>query len=987
MPKKMLIDATHPEETRVVVVAGNRIDEFDFESAARKPLKGNIFLAKVTRVEPSLQACFVEYGGNRHGFLAFSEIHPDYYQIPVADRQALKAAQRADEEREARRYRDDDEAAPQPAPAEASESVPSEHADATPPASYAPESHEGDEKGEPGIEAAPQPQPEFSADGAAYHGDTAQEAPAGELIEVEVEPIVAETVSEGEASDDEGEDEEEPRARQVRFNRNYKIQEVIKKRQILLVQVVKEERGTKGAALTTYLSLAGRYCVLMPNSGRGGGISRKIANPGDRKRLKEAANELDVPEGMGLIIRTAGASRTKQEIRRDYEYLMRLWDSVRDLTFRSAAPALVYEEGNLIKRSIRDLVTKEIDEILVEGEHGWREARAFMQMLMPSQVDLVKRYDGSPSLFQAFRVESQLDSMFNPKVQLKSGGYIVINQTEALVAIDVNSGRSTREHNIEDTAVRTNLEAAEEAARQVRLRDLAGLIVIDFIDMEEGRNNRAVEKRLKDALRNDRARIQVGRISPFGLLEMSRQRLRPGVVEGSTVACPHCSGTGLIRSVESLALRALRAIEDDMSLGRERGVTLSVPTEVAIYILNHKRVELMQIEDRCGFPIFVEADAELFGAEHEIEAGTPAGYRARRPDTGLTATQAQHMADVDAALEAEALAGDDDAGSGEDERPDEAVRAHDDSDDEAGAPREASQGRREGRNEGRNEGRGGRNRRRRRGGRDGNRDGNREGNRDQRGPRPVVAVDSVDASDPLAVIDHTLDGEIATGMELIDTTLDEGVSEGLRIEHDNGADRGPGADDRNGNRRRRRGRRGGRRNRRDGGRDFQTMAGNEAAGNEAGDDLEPVDDMAANDLPPLPEIADAPIPPVLAADPPKPRTARGLLKSLFGFGRSQAPAEAAPEPAHVPQPEPHLPALREEVPPAPVAEAFAPREESIVIKSAPAPVIEAPKPVEPVAVKAERQIEAEVEPEAEIVPAAPPPPPRPARQGWWQKGS
>ena len=489
MTKTMLIDATHAEETRVVVVDGHRIEELDFESQSRKQLRGNIYLAKVTRVEPSLQAAFVEYGGNRHGFLAFNEIHPDYYQIPVADREALlrEEAEEDDEPQPRRRGRS------------------------------APDSDEND----------------------------------GE---------VEETESAG-ADDDDDVMEEELERRRRRLMRRYKIQEVIKRRQVMLIQVVKEERGNKGAALTTYLSLAGRYCVLMPNTARGGGISRKITNAADRKRLKAATTSLDVPQGMGLIVRTAGAARTKAEIKRDYEYLLRLWESIRELTLQSMAPALIYEEEDLVKRALRDMFDKDIDSIQVEGEAGYREARDFMRMIMPSQAKKILQHKEPTPLFVRHKVEDQLAQLHSPNVSLKSGGYIVINQTEALVAIDVNSGKATRERNIEATALKTNMEAAEEAARQMRLRDLAGLIVIDFIDMDEAKNNRAVEKKMKDCLKDDRARIQMGKISSFGLMEISRQRRRSGVLEGSTHVCEHCQGTGRVRSVESSALGALRAVE------------------------------------------------------------------------------------------------------------------------------------------------------------------------------------------------------------------------------------------------------------------------------------------------------------------------------------------------------------------------------------------------------------------------------------------
>jgi len=565
--KRMLVDAIHPEETRIVVTAGNRLEEFDFESATRRQLRGNIYLAKVTRVEPSLQAAFVEYGGNRHGFLAFSEIHPDYYQIPVADREALLR----DEEHEDDHHDDTDEAVSLP------EGVT-----------------------EPDAEADPQEPGD---------ADHIEQTPANS------EPV--ESIGGGDAL------EEVPERRRSTQQRRhqYKIQEVIKRRQVMLVQVVKEERGNKGAALTTYLSLAGRYSVLMPNTARGGGISRKITNAADRKRLKEITADLEVPQGMGVILRTAGASRTKAEVKRDFEYLMRLWESVRTLTLESQAPCLVYEEGSLIKRTIRDLYNKDIDEVLVAGDNAYREAKDFMKMIMPSHAKNVKPYGEEQPLFSKYNVENQLDQMFSPTVTLPSGGYIVINPTEALVSIDVNSGRSTKEHNIEDTALQTNLEAAEEVARQLRLRDLAGLIVIDFIDMMENRSNRAVERKLKDCLKDDRARIQVGRISHFGLMEMSRQRIRFGVVESSTHKCPVCEGTGLVRSTESLALMIMRHIEDHVLRKQGQSVNVRVPVEVALYILNYKRETLSQLEMRNNLSITITADGKMTGHQFAIEKG------------------------------------------------------------------------------------------------------------------------------------------------------------------------------------------------------------------------------------------------------------------------------------------------------------------------------------------------------------------------------
>ena len=568
MVKRMLIDATHPEETRVVVVNGTRLEELDVETSTKRQIKGNIYLAKVVRVEPSLQAAFVDYGGNRHGFLAFSEIHPDYFQIPVADRQALLAAQKADVNGDIDHGHDE----VKPADAEI-------------------EIQSGDESRPEGDEAA--------ADAGADEG---------------AKPAPVETVGGDDAA------EQELERRRARLLRNYKIQEVIKRRQIMLVQVVKEERGNKGAALTTYLSLAGRYCVLMPNTARGGGVSRKIVNANDRRRLKAIASELDCPEGMAVIVRTAGSERSKVEIKRDYEYLLRAWDQVRELTLKSTAPASVYEEASLIKRSIRDLYARDIDEVLVEGDEGYRLAKDYMRMLTPSHAKKVQPYkEPAMPLFHRYQVETQLDAMHSPVVQLKSGGYIVISQTEALVAIDVNSGRATRERHIEETALKTNMEAAEEVARQLRLRDLAGLIVIDFIDMEENRNNHAVERKLKDALKHDRARIQVGKISAFGLLELSRQRLRPSLQETAFTPCPHCTGTGLVRSVESAAMHVLRAIEEEGIRRRSSEVTVFVPTQIALYILNQKRDALALIEGHYQFRVHLLGDDELVAPALRME--------------------------------------------------------------------------------------------------------------------------------------------------------------------------------------------------------------------------------------------------------------------------------------------------------------------------------------------------------------------------------
>ena len=636
MPKRMLIDASHPEETRVVVLDGNRVEEFDFEAATKRPLKGNIYLAKVTRVEPSLQAAFVEYGGNRQGFLAFSEIHPDYYQIPVADRMAILEAQAQ------RMMAEDDFDAVDTGSAPAREPMPGTGEDqAEQQAGMEDDDDEEDDEADSDHAddaIAHEDSAAASQDaGVAMEANAESAVPASETSEEEPEAVAHEesgTAAPREPAAVQAEATGAPAAHQRRGprqngrqndrprpprRRQYKIQEVIKRRQIMLVQVVKEERGNKGASLTTYLSLAGRYCVLMPNTPRGGGISRKITSATDRKRLKSAAQSLELPEGMGLIIRTAGANRTKLEIKRDYEYLLRLWDTVRELTLKSNAPALVYEEGSLIKRAIRDLYSKDISEIVVDGEAGYRDAKDFMRMLMPSHAKNVKPYKEALPLFQRFHVEAQLDAMFSPVVNLRSGGYVVINQTEALVSIDVNSGKATREHSIEETAHKTNLEAADEIARQLRLRDLAGLIVIDFIDMEDSKNDRNVEKRLHNAVRGDRARIQIGKISQFGLLEMSRQRLRAGVLAGSTVTCPHCNGQGIIRSTESAALRLLRALDEEGQRQPAANVSVKAPPDVTIYTLNQKRRELARIEEAYDLAIAFDPQASMMGGSFEIE--------------------------------------------------------------------------------------------------------------------------------------------------------------------------------------------------------------------------------------------------------------------------------------------------------------------------------------------------------------------------------
>jgi ribonuclease E len=681
----MLIDAAHAEETRVVVVDGTRVEEFDFESRSKKQLRGNIYLAKVTRVEPSLQAAFIEYGGNRHGFLAFNEIHPDYYQIPLADREALMRDEGHDD--------DDDH-----------------HAH-----------HDGDD-------------------------DDNHRATGGD--------------------DEDDVMEEELARRRRRLMRRYKIQEVIKRRQIMLIQVVKEERGNKGAALTTYLSLAGRYCVLMPNTARGGGVSRKITSATDRKRLKGITQALDTPEGMGLIVRTAGAKRTKAEIGRDYEYLMRLWENIRDVTLHSVAPALIYEEEDLVKRAIRDMYDKDLEGIVVEGEAGYREAKEFMRMLMPSQAKKITAYREPTPLFIQAKVEDHLAQIYTPTVPLKSGGYLVINQTEALVAVDVNSGKATRERNVEATALKTNMEAAEEAARQLRLRDLAGLIVIDFIDMDEAKNNRAVEKKLKDCLKDDRARIQMGKISQFGLMEISRQRRRSGVLEGTTHVCPHCQGVGRVRSVESSALSMLRAVELESAKGGPGVVTLRLPREVGLYILNEKREYLVRLQQVQGLQVNIVVDDAMMDIDHEIERVSTLD-----PDEAKAFIQR-----VPAALPDPEDDDDLDIVDEDEDEDEEQIEEEDTDDDEPSARLETAREEREPREGGGERGRG--RRRRRRGGR-----------RDEEGaePRRAEAAEAVEGED--ADTDTERDGP---GAEAEDDS-EEGRAR----------------------RRRRRGRRGGRRARED----------------------------------------------------------------------------------------------------------------------------------------------------------------------------
>jgi ribonuclease E len=962
MANKMLVDAAHPEETRVVVLRGNRVEEFDFETAQRKQLRGNIYLAKVTRVEPSLQAAFVEYGGNRHGFLAFSEIHPDYYQIPVADRQALiDADERAQRDydseederggrghgrrrgRDARRRRDRDdmvrseplgseehpaaegmagEAAEIPAGENAvGDPLPEMPSDAQPQFDSAPESHphepaheaasapttEPAHPQEPVIaEAANPPVPAEIGTDAVAAGEQPHDTPPDETHSAEAHVSApTEDGSSPSAVHDEngsGAEEEEEVVESVggadameevpdrapRYRRPYKIQEVIKRRQVMLVQVVKEERGTKGAALTTYLSLAGRYCVLMPNTARGGGISRKITSAEDRKKLREIAEELDVPEGMGVILRTAGAARTKAEVKRDFEYLLRLWEQVRDLTLKSSAPTLVYEEGSLAKRSIRDLYTKDIEEIVVAGEAGYRDAKEFMRMLMPSHAKNVKHYADSQPIFTRYGIESQLDAMFSPTVQLRSGGYVVINQTEALVSIDVNSGRSTREHHIEDTALKTNCEAAEEIARQLRLRDLAGLIVIDFIDMDEKRNNRTVERRMKDALRNDRARIQVGRISHFGLLEMSRQRIRTSVLESSTEKCPHCGGTGHMRSVSSVALQLLRSLEETLLKGATHNQVVRTRPEIAQYVLNHKRAHLMALEDRFRVAISVNSDP--------LVGGQP-GFSIERGEQVMSVEQAKAIAAQALAIAPPQLVEeeepdtvfDEEIEDTSEEAPEHAV--HTGQAEEArdfGGDEQRPSGDREGR---------GRRRRRRRGGRGGER---REHGQHGHGEHPQLTAEPGEPAGGEMTARHG-PSEFAPG--------GAAVEGGFASQH--------GDQDGNGEpRRRRRGRRGGRRNRRNrddaggyhpgngGEQPYAEFQGGDASPQEVGHaDSGPRHDPAfapASEPSYAPQPEPAAAPPALPAEPaapPEPPRRRSTVREPAPVLGLSGSADVAPPPS------------------------------------------------------------------------------------------
>ncbi|MCS0501802.1 Rne/Rng family ribonuclease [Ancylobacter mangrovi] len=905
MANKMLIDATHPEETRVVVVRGNRVEEFDFEAADRKPLRGNIYLAKVTRVEPSLQAAFVEYGGNRHGFLAFSEIHPDYYQIPVADRQAL-----LDEEERQQRKEAEDEAEEKPKRSRRRSAAKKSSAEDT--------VSEDPASGEAGASAGDDEvaeKPRRSRRRAAPSDDE----PGGEVEEITAEEDVVEQVG----SDDAMEEVPERQAPRTRA-RTYKIQEVIKRRQIMLVQVVKEERGNKGAALTTYLSLAGRYSVLMPNTARGGGISRKITSADDRKRLKEVASDLDVPEGMGVILRTAGANRTKTEIKRDFEYLLRLWENVRELTLSSTAPSLVYEEGSLIKRSIRDLYNKDIDEVLVSGDDGYREAKDFMRMLMPSHAKNVKPYKELQPIFTRFGVESQLDAMFLPQVQLRSGGYLVINPTEALVSIDVNSGRSTREHNIEDTALKTNLEAAEEVARQLRLRDLAGLVVIDFIDMDEKRNNRAVERKLKECLKNDRARIQLGRISHFGLMEMSRQRIRTGVLESSTEVCPHCGGTGHVRSSASVALQLLRACEDLLQRSNTHNLIVRTRTENALYVLNHKRAHLHELEARFGVIITISADATLTGlTPFAIDKGEAVLNPIPIPRAPELVVEPEDEVEI------------------EEEEIEETEEVT-----EAPAQRAAS---------GENADGGGRRRRRRRRRRRGGQNGESQG-RDDNGGSDLDAAgiefedDGEDSDEtPAAAADsapadsvHEAPAEDAPVAEA--PVVGEAAEQAVELAEAGAADAAEATEEPAAEKARpRRGRRGGRRTRAE--KAEEEMAeGEKVEGEQAGGE----------------SAAAAEAPAEAAAEP-----------------AAAEPAEPAPEPEAKPKPRRRRSTVRERAPVADTAAAEAPAE------TAPAETVTA----EPAAEAAPEAPSVETAAEAEPAPAenAPVEEDRPRRTGWWQR--
>ncbi len=970
MADKMLIDASHEEETRVVVVRGNRIEEFDFESQHKKQIRGNIYLAKVTRVEPSLQAAFVDYGGNRHGFLAFAEIHPDYYQIPLADRQALMQQEAEDQ----RKIAEADSADPvvdlaneeQPDVGIATAETPAVAATETVKTAEAPAAETAAAEAEPEKKAKPKRTRsrkkvvEPAAEEAV--AETAESAPAEDADDSTPESMAAmidtDSISEdvdarrGHDSDDDDDDDdnhekeviesvgaedamEEVPDRVVRKPRKqYRIQEVIKRRQILLVQVAKEERGNKGAALTTYLSLAGRYSVLMPNTARGGGISRKITQPQDRKRLKEIAKELDVPQGMGVILRTAGANRTRVEVKRDFEYLMRLWENVRTLTLQSTAPCLVYEEGSLIKRSIRDLYNKDIGEIIVSGEDGYREAKDFMKMLMPSHAKVVQPYRDLHPIFSRSGIEAQLDRMLQPQVTLKSGGYLIINQTEALVAVDVNSGRSTREHSIEDTALQTNLEAAEEVARQLRLRDLAGLIVIDFIDMEEKRNNRAVEKKLKDCLKNDRARIQVGRISHFGLLEMSRQRIRASVLESTTQICSHCGGTGHVRSQSSVALHVLRGIEEYLLKNTTHDITVRTTPDIALFLLNHKRGTVVDYENRFGVSIFIESDVSIGSTHFAIDRGeaveSPVKIESLMQFAAIPVEE-----DDDVVIEME-----------EDEEENELEPAK-----AVSKPERAEGDDQNGRK---------RKRRRRRRNRNGERNGDAQA---ENGNVEQISEDAEDGDD------ESEDDAVETSAD-VDASADSETDENGR------------------RKRRRRGKRGGRRNR-NGEEGVEASFDGEGDAETVTDDAAPVSEVvevvveAAEQTPAETVAESAPAEPAAEVEPPaKPKRARRSKKAIEAEAAAAAAAAAEAEAAPVAE------VVAEPVEAAPVVETKA--EEAVVE----APLVEAAATEEKEAKPARANRASNISSSSEAVvkssdvnsaPEGEDDAAKPKKAGWWQR--
>ena len=922
MTQRMLIDARHQEETRVAVLKGNRIEEFDFESADHKQIKGNIYLAKVTRVEPSLQAAFVDFGGNRHGFLAFSEIHPDYYQIPKEDREALLAEEAAHAEEEAalRAAEDGDD-----------------------------EDYEGGADYEGGYD---------DAEGVT-EVDTSEKDQVATIEGGVVENGFDHDAEEGEEAQGEGgrrqrrprrqgrgqsKEAEELRAKRMALRRRYKIQDVIQRRQVLLVQVVKEERGNKGAALTTYLSLAGRYCVLMPNSSHGGGISRKISSASDRKRLKQIIAEMELPRSMSCIVRTAGLQRTKPEIKRDFDYLARLWDEIRESTMRSSAPALIHSDSDLIKRAIRDIYNRDIEEVVVEGEAGYRAAKDFMKLLMPSHAKRVRQYADPVPLFQRYGAEDQLSAMYDPVVQLKSGGYLVINPTEALVSIDINSGRSTKEHGIEQTAVATNLEAAREIARQLRLRDMAGLVVIDFIDMEYGSNIRKVEKAMKDALKDDRARIQVGRISGFGLMEMSRQRLRTGVLEATTRACPHCDGSGLVRTASSAGLSALRMIEDEAAKGKGSVITLYASQEAAIYVLNAKRADLAEIEMRYGVNVEVIPEGENEGAKMRVASRGPKPEFVPRFEPIV-----------------------------EPEEDDVIEDAYDEEEEEIVEERREREESREGRSEG--DGNGRRKRRKRRRGR--NRD-----RRDENGNSE--AGDELDTDDAEG---HYAEGSADEAAEA-DAADEEATVDGQGDADD---DRGPRK-----RRRRNRRRRGGQR---DDVAEGQAEDGEaQAVSEDATAPAEAIEaPVAAAEPAPVVEAPVEAAPAAEEAAPAKPKRVR--KKKVV-----EAPAEAPAAEAEVAAPEAPVedaaPAKPKRVRKKKVVEA--PAEAAVAAPAPEAPVEEA-APAKPKRVRKKKVVEAPAEaapaPEAPAAEAAPAPAPADAgedaaaegddntapRRGWWQR--